>query len=82
MFCSTKIFCIVSEFTILFENFSVKKIPFISLSFLYVKNDRKMIEGPLSDLRQFLATKRCLKIMENVFYFMIKAPFVLEIFTF
>ena len=40
------------------------------------------IKGPLSGLRQFLTIERSLKIMKNAFYFMFKALFVLEIFTF
>ena len=40
------------------------------------------LKGPLSGLRQFLVTKSPLKIMKNIFYFMLKALFVLEIFTF
>ena len=40
------------------------------------------IKGPLSDLRQFLTTENPLKMMKNAFYIMLKAFFVLDIFTF
>ena len=39
-------------------------------------------EGPHMGVRQFLRNESCLKIMKNAFYFMLKALFVLEIFTF
>ena len=39
-------------------------------------------KGPPSDLRQFLTIESPLKMIKNAFYFMIKALFVLEIFTF
>ena len=39
-------------------------------------------EDALSDLRQFLATERPLKMMKTDFYFTVKALFVLEIFQF
>ena len=39
-------------------------------------------KGPLSSLRQFLRTESSLKMMKNAFYFMLKALFILEIFTF
>ena len=38
------------------------------------------IKGALSDLRQFLATERRLKMMRNSFYFLLKVFFVLKIF--
>ena len=37
-------------------------------------------KGALSDMRQFLATESPLKMMKNVFYFTVKALFVLKIF--
>ena len=37
---------------------------------------------PLSGLRKFLTTESPLKIMKIAFYFMLKALFVLKIFTF
>ena len=40
------------------------------------------IKGDLSGLRQFLAIESPLKIMKNVFYFTLKALFVLKIFKF
>ena len=40
----------------------------------------KMLEGALSSLRQFLATKSPLKMMKNAVYFTLKALFVLKIF--
>ena len=39
-------------------------------------------KGLLSGLRQFLTTESPLKMMKNAFYFMLKAFFVLKIFTF
>ena len=42
----------------------------------------KTIKGPLSGLRQLLSNDSPLKLMKNVFYFMLIAIFVLEIFTF
>ena len=40
------------------------------------------IKGALSGLRQFLAIESPLKLMKNVFYFTLKALFVLKIFKF
>ena len=40
------------------------------------------IKGALSGLREFLANERALKVMRNVFYFTLKAHFVLKIFKF
>ena len=40
------------------------------------------VKGPLSVLRQFLTSGNPLKMMKNDFYFMLKALFVLDIFTF
>ena len=40
------------------------------------------VKGALSGLRQFLANENPLKMMKNVFYFTIKAYFVLKIFKF
>ena len=40
------------------------------------------LKGALSSLRQFLATKSPFKMMKNVFYFTLKALFVLTIFKF
>ena len=42
----------------------------------------KILKGALSGLRQFLATKRPLKMMKNAFYFTLKALFVLKICKF
>ena len=39
------------------------------------------IKGALSGLRKYLANENHLKMMKNVFYFTLKAPFVLKIFT-
>ena len=41
-----------------------------------------LIKGPLSGLRQFLTTESLLKMMENTYYFMLRALFILKIFTF
>ena len=40
------------------------------------------LKGPLSVLRQFLATEKPLKMMENAFYSILKALSVLNIFKF
>ena len=40
------------------------------------------IKGALSGLRQFLSTERPLKMMRDVFYFILKALFVLKIFKY
>ena len=39
-------------------------------------------KGPFSGMRQFLTIESPLKTMKNAFYFMLKALFVLKIFTF
>ena len=39
-------------------------------------------KDPLLGLRQFLTIERPLKMMKNTFHFMLKALFVLQIFTF
>ena len=39
-------------------------------------------KGPLSGLRQSLATESPLKVMKNAFYFILKALFVIKIFQF
>ena len=39
-------------------------------------------KGALAGLRQFLATESTLKMMDNAFYFILKALFVLKIFKF
>ena len=49
---------------------------------LFLNAGKACFKGPLSNLRQFLITESPWKMMKNVFYFMLKAPFVLEIFTF
>ena len=41
-----------------------------------------MLKGPILGLRQFLTIESPLKIMRNAFYFMLRALFVLEVFTF
>ena len=40
------------------------------------------VKGALSGLRQFFAIESPLKMMKNVFYFTLKALFVLKIFKF
>ena len=40
------------------------------------------LKGPLSGLGQFLTIENLLKMIKDKFYFILKAPFVLEIFTF
>ena len=49
---------------------------------VYESSVSKVFKGAVSDLRQFLATESPLKIMENAFYFFLKALFVLKIFKF
>ena len=39
-------------------------------------------EGAISGLKQFLETESLLKMMKNVFYFALKALFVLKVFKF
>ena len=39
-------------------------------------------KGPVSGLRQFLATESPFKMMKNAFYFTLKALFILKIFKF
>ena len=46
-----------------------------------IENDL-LLKGPLSELRQFLAIEYPLKMMKNAFYAILRALFVLEIFTF
>ena len=48
------------------------------------KNDIELthLKDAFSYLRQFLATATPLKIMKNIFYFTLKAFFVLKIFKF
>ena len=46
------------------------------------KNCTKIIKGPISGLRQFLAIESSFNIMKNTFYFMLKALSISEIFTF
>ena len=53
------------------EVFIIKK--YVKFSFFFFK-------GPLPGLRQCLATKNFLKMMENTFYFTLKALFVLKMF--
>ena len=48
---------------------------------IYKIHDSLDYKSPLSALRRFLRTESPLKMMKNAFYFMLKALFVLEIFT-
>ena len=41
-----------------------------------------LFKGALSGLKQFMAVESCLKMMKNVFYFILKALFVLKRFKF
>ena len=43
---------------------------------------KRLVKGTLLGLRQFLATGTPLKVMRNVFYFTLKALYVLKIFQF
>ena len=40
------------------------------------------LKGPLSSLKQFLTIESPLQMMKNAFYSMLKALFILDIFTF
>ena len=42
----------------------------------------KVLQGTLSSLRPFVTTDSLLKMMEITFYFMLKAHFILKVFTF
>ena len=44
--------------------------------------DTRELKGPLSDLRQFLATESPLKMMKNDFYFILKVLFFLRYLIF
>ena len=59
---------------------------FICCLFFYVQKISKMfsqnIKGPLSGLKQFLATDNLLKKIQDAFYFILKALFILEVFLF
>ena len=44
--------------------------------------DTREFKGPLSDLRQFLATESPLKMMKNDFYFILKPLFVLTFWSY
>ena len=50
--------------------------------FVHIKKVLINFKGALSGLRQFLANESPLKMMENTFYFILKALFVLKIFKF
>ena len=62
------------------KEFKKKKKFFVPFAFL--SSLPSSIKGPLSGLRQFLATESPLKMMKNAFYFTSKALFVLKIFKF
>ena len=51
---------------------------------LFIKpyEEQNAFKGSLSGLKQFLTAESPLKMMKNTFYLMIKALFVLKIFTF
>ena len=53
-----------------------------SLRLKRICSEKNVLKGALSGLRQFLVTENPLKIMKNVFYFTLKALFVLKIFKF
>ena len=40
------------------------------------------LKGPISSLKQFLTIESSLQMMKNAFYSMLKALFILDIFTF
>ena len=52
------------------------------ISTIYDSKEIMQCKGPLSDLRKFWAIESPLKMMINAFYFMLKALFVIKIFTF
>ena len=47
---------------------------------VFDRKKKKNVTVTLSGLRHFLTTESSLKIMKNVFYFILKALFVLKIF--
>ena len=49
---------------------------------LCTKSCTKIMKGPISGLRQYLAIESSFKMMKNTFYFMLKALPISEIFTF
>ena len=49
---------------------------------LYTLSSKLNFKGALLGLRQFFATESRLKMMENVFYYILKALFVIKIFKF
>ena len=56
---------------------------YVRCKYLYVSTwTFLMLKGPILGLRQFLTIESPLKIMRNAFYFMLRALFVLEVFTF
>ena len=55
---------------------------FINSKSYFAEVVKKNLKGALSGLRQFVAAESHLKIMENAFYFLSKALFVLKIFKF
>ena len=55
-------------------------MPFVQKLASY--NQQQFIKGGLEGQRQFLATESALKVMKNVFYFTLKALFVIKIFEF
>ena len=63
-----------------FDNVHVRNIdcskPFFDLF------NNEFFKGAHSDLRQFLAIESPSKVMKNVFYFTLKARFILKIFKF
>ena len=60
-------------------NYEIRTI-FVCL--LIVPFHLSVLKDALSGLRQFLATEKSFKMMENAFYFTLKTLFVLKIFNF
>ena len=60
------LFLTVFAYGRMFEWYALIAINFCGI-YIYI------VKGPFSVLRQFLATKNLLKMIKNVFYFMLKA---------
>ena len=87
---------VICSLTTKYEIFKiVPKLPFVSAPrntkleeaykrpFVFLLQTMKIeLKGALSGLRQFLTAESSLKMMKNVFYFTLKALFVIKIFKF
>ena len=83
--CSNSIYWFYSLQNLAFSKAFVGKTVIVSEAFAANYNNRQSsnnLKGALSGLIQFLATESPLKMMNNAFYFISKAHFVLKIFKF